>query len=48
MPTTRVIGKKESEDRTVSIRRIGSPDTKVMKLEELINSLQTESLSPIE
>ena len=48
IPIILAVGKKESEDRTVSIRRIGSPDTKVMKLEELINSLQTESLSPIE
>ena len=48
IPIILAVGKKESEDRTVSIRRIGSPDTKVMKLEELINSLQTESLSPIQ
>ena len=48
IPIILAVGKKESGDRTVSIRRIGSSDTKVMKLEELINSLQKESLSPIE
>ena len=48
IPIILAVGKKESEDRTVSIRRIGSSDTKIMKLEELINSLQKESLSPIE
>ncbi len=47
IPIILAVGKKESEDQTVSVRRIGSSETKVMQLKELINNLQKESLSPI-
>jgi len=47
IPIILAVGKKESEDQTVSVRRIGSSETKVMQLKKLINNLQKESLSPI-
>jgi len=47
IPIILAVGKKEAEDKTVSVRRIGSSETKVMKLKELINNLQKESASPI-
>ena len=47
IPIILAVGKKEAEDKTVSVRRIGSSETKVMKLNELINNLQKESASPI-
>jgi len=47
IPIILAVGKKEAQDQTVSVRRIGSSKTTVIKLEELINNLKTESLSPI-
>ena len=47
IPIILAVGKKEAEDKSVSVRRIGSSETKVMKLKELINNLQKESASPI-
>ena len=37
------IGKNEMNDRTVSIRRIGSKDTNVLKLDDAINEIVKES-----
>jgi len=47
VPVILVIGKKEEEEKTVSVRRLGSQETTVVKLDELINNLIKESLSPI-
>jgi len=47
VPVILVIGKKEEEEKTVSVRRLGSQETTVVKLDELINNLKKESLSPI-
>ena len=44
-PTVEV--KKEAELKTVSIRRLWSEETFVVKLDELISDLKKESLSPI-
>ena len=41
------MAKKEAEDKTVSVRRLGSQNTTVVKLDELINDLKKESLLPI-
>ena len=46
VPVILAIGKKEAEDKTVSVRRLGSQETTVVKLDELINNLKKESLSP--
>ena len=47
VPVILAVGKKEADEKTVSVRRLGSHDTKNIKLDELIKSLQKESLSPI-
>jgi threonyl-tRNA synthetase len=47
IPVILAVGKKEAEEKTVSVRRLGSQETKVVKLDELIKDLQQESLSPI-
>jgi len=45
-PSFLLLEKKEAEEKTVSVRRLGSQNTTVVKLEELINDLKKESLSP--
>jgi len=46
VPIIIVVGKKESEEKTVSIRRLGSQETKVIKLDDIIATLQNESSIP--
>ena len=43
VPIILAIGKNEMNDRTVSIRRIGSKDTNVLKLDEAVNEIVKES-----
>ena len=43
VPIILAIGKNEMSDRTVSIRRIGSKDTNVLKLDDAINEIVKES-----
>jgi len=46
VPVMFVAGKREAEERSVSIRRLGSQEQKVMKLDEAIAMLRTECLPP--
>lgn len=46
VPAILVVGKKEEEDGTVSIRRLGSKDQTVMSLDEAIASLSKEGTPP--
>ena len=46
VPIIIAIGKKEAEEKSVSVRRLGSQDTKTMKLEEIKSILQQESKIP--
>ena len=46
VPIIIAIGKKEAEEKSVSVRRLGSQETKTMKLEEIKNMLQQESKIP--
>ena len=48
VPAIIAVGKKEAQDKTVSVRRIGSSETKTFKLEDIVTSLSKESKSPIE
>ena len=48
IPIILVVGKKESHDKTVSVRRLGKTSTEVINLEEIKLILKKESLSPIE
>jgi threonyl-tRNA synthetase len=45
-PALLVVGKKEAEDRTVSIRRLGQRDQQVMRLDAAIAMLAEESVPP--
>src|SRR5918992_272305 len=46
VPVLFVAGKREAEERTVSIRRLGSPEQKVMKLADAIRKLSDEGGTP--
>jgi threonyl-tRNA synthetase len=45
-PVIFALGKREAEERTVSIRRLGSPDQTVVKLEEALKMLALEAVAP--
>jgi len=46
VPVMFVVGKREAEEHTVSIRRLGSRDQTVMPLEEAIGALAEEAVPP--
>jgi len=48
IPIILILGKKESQDKTVSVRRLGKTSTEIINLEEIKLILKKESLSPIE
>ncbi|MDC2979207.1 threonine--tRNA ligase [Pelagibacteraceae bacterium] len=47
IPVIIAVGKKESQEKTVSVRRIGSTETKAFKLDEFTTTLSSEVKSPI-
>ncbi|MCB1512453.1 MAG: threonine--tRNA ligase, partial [Hyphomicrobiaceae bacterium] len=46
IPVLLVAGKREAEEGTISVRRLGSKDQQVMKLEDAIASLKAEATPP--
>jgi threonyl-tRNA synthetase len=46
VPVLLVVGKREAEERTVSIRRLGSNDQSVMSLDEALARLREEAVPP--
>ena len=46
VPIIIVVGKKEAEEKTVSVRYLGSQETKIMKLDDIARTLQNESSIP--
>ena len=46
VPVLLVVGRKEADGRTVSIRRFGSPDQTMMTLDEAIAALKAEAVPP--
>jgi threonyl-tRNA synthetase len=46
IPVLLVVGKKEAADRTVSIRRLGSPEQRVAPLDRALSMLAEEALAP--
>jgi threonyl-tRNA synthetase len=46
VPVLLVVGKKEAETRTVSIRRLGAQEQKVVGLDEAIAALAAEAVPP--
>ena len=47
IPIIIAVGKKEAQEKTTSVRRIGSTETKTFDLDEIVTSLYNESKSPI-
>ena len=48
IPIILAVGKKEAQNKTVSVRRLGQNTTEVLNLEEIKLILKKESLSPID
>ena len=46
VPIIMIVGKKEVDQNTISIRRLGSDKTESLKLKEAILSIQKETSSP--
>jgi threonyl-tRNA synthetase len=46
VPVLLVVGKKEAADRTVSIRRLGSPEQRSMGLDAALAALAEEATAP--
>ena len=46
IPVIMVIGKKELENKTVSVRRLGSEKNEIYKIDEILKILYKESLAP--
>jgi threonyl-tRNA synthetase len=46
VPVLMIAGKREAEERTISMRRLGSPEQKVMQLDEAIAMLTEEAVPP--
>jgi threonyl-tRNA synthetase len=46
VPVLLVVGRKEAAERTVSIRRLGSPEQKTMTLDEALKALTAEAVTP--
>ena len=46
VPVILAVGRKEVEDRTVTIRRLGEKQTTVMALDELVSLLALEATPP--
>jgi threonyl-tRNA synthetase len=46
VPVLLVVGKREAEEKTVSVRRLGSQEQQVMKLDAAIQMLSDEAVPP--
>src|ERR687889_1859206 len=46
VPVLLVVGRKEAAERTVSIRRLGSPNQQTMSLDEALKALVAEAVTP--
>ncbi|MET0640346.1 MAG: His/Gly/Thr/Pro-type tRNA ligase C-terminal domain-containing protein, partial [Hyphomicrobium sp.] len=46
VPVILVVGKREAEEKKVSVRRLGSQDQTVLGLEEALTALATEAIPP--
>ena len=47
VPIIIAVGKKEAEEKTTSVRRIGFSETNTFKLNEIVTTLSNEAKSPI-
>jgi threonyl-tRNA synthetase len=46
VPVILAIGRKEVEDRTVTVRRLGEKQTSVLSLDEVVASLAADAIAP--
>ncbi len=46
VPVLVVVGKREADERKVSLRRLGSQDQQVMSLDDAVAALKTEAVPP--
>ncbi|HJZ44340.1 MAG TPA: His/Gly/Thr/Pro-type tRNA ligase C-terminal domain-containing protein, partial [Hyphomicrobiaceae bacterium] len=46
VPVLLVVGKREAEEKTVSLRRLGNQQSQVMRLSEAVATLAAEAVSP--
>jgi threonyl-tRNA synthetase len=46
VPVLLVVGKREAEEKTVSVRRLGSQEQQVMKLDAAVRMLTDEAVPP--
>ena len=46
VPVIMILGKKENENKTASIRRLGSEKNELFEIDEIITKLYKESFSP--
>ncbi len=46
VPAMLVVGKREAEEKTVSLRRLGNPQSQVMPLAEAVAMLAEEAVPP--
>ena len=46
VPVLLVVGKREAEERKVSVRRLGSQDQTVLSLDDALKSLAVEAVPP--
>ena len=48
LPVILVVGKREAEERTVAMRRLGGKAQEVLALDDAVNKLHSEALSPLD
>jgi len=47
VPLLLVVGKREAEEKTVALRRLGGKDQEILALDDVLNKLETEARSPV-
>ena len=48
VPVILVVGRREAEDRTVSMRRLGSKEQEVLALDDVVSKLVQDAADPID
>ena len=48
VPVMLVVGKREAEERTVAMRRLGGKAQEILALDQALNTLKSEVRSPID
>jgi threonyl-tRNA synthetase len=46
VPAILVVGKREADDGTVTVRRLGSKDQEILALDDAVSHLIAEAVSP--